>query len=116
MRRGRSQDDGVKTFVHRFRRPIVWAIHLALTVVSNYIAVLLRFDFQFPAEYQGAIVRALPWLLAIRAASFWMFRLYEGLWRYTSLWDLNRIIYSVALSSVTFALLVRGPLNIIPYP
>jgi len=108
--------NGFKTLLHRYRRPVVVAVHLTLTVASNLIAVLLRFDGQFPAQYQSSVFRALPWLIAIRALSFLVFGLYEGLWRYTSVWDMNRIIVAVGISSTAFGLLVRGPLNIIPYP
>ncbi len=88
----------MKTFLQKHRRVIVVTIHLVLTVVSNLLAVLLRFDGTFPQEHIRPVLQGLPWLLAIRGASFWAFGLYEGLWRYASLWDLNRIILSVALA------------------
>ena len=104
------------TWLHRYRRPLVVAFQLALVVVSNYTAFLLRFDFTFPAEHWTPFVMALPLLLLLRGGTFWAFRLYEGLWRYASIWDLQKIISSVVLSSVVFGLLVRGPLQILPYP
>ena len=106
----------MKAVLIRYRRFIVVFLHLGLCLVSNYLAFLLRFDNGVPPEHIRPLILALPWLIAIRGTSFWVFRLYHGLWRYASLWDLQRIIGSVVVSSVVFALVVRGLLNLTPYP
>ena len=106
----------MKAAIIRYRRPAIVALHLALTVVANYSAFLLRFDGVVPEEHLGPLVWSLPWLLGIRGVTFWAFHLYEGLWRYAGIWDLWNIILAVALSSTVFGLLVRGPLDLTPYP
>jgi FlaA1/EpsC-like NDP-sugar epimerase len=45
-----------------------------------------------------------------------LFRLNEGLWRYTSIWDLQNILSGVLLSSVTFYALVYQVMGITQYP
>lgn len=44
------------------------------------------------------------------------FRLYQGLWVYTSLWDLQRIVAGVGLSSALFVAVVRWGLDDAVYP
>ena len=89
--------------VEKYRRPLVVATHLCLVVASNYLAFSLRFDGRIPGDEVTRLLRALPWLLAIRAGLFLRFRLYSGLWRYTSITDLCNILLAVATSTVAFA-------------
>ncbi|HZY60279.1 MAG TPA: nucleoside-diphosphate sugar epimerase/dehydratase, partial [Candidatus Binataceae bacterium] len=48
-----------------------------------------------------------PWICGIQALSFVPFRLYEGLWRYTSLWDLRNIVFAVCFSQPLVYLATR---------
>jgi len=89
-------------YVHEHRRLVIIAVHLAIATSTNFLAFLLRFDGVLPPEPMLLFTRTLPWLLAIRLVSFIPFRLYEGLWRYTSIWDLRNIVLGVATGSVTF--------------
>jgi len=52
----------------------------------------------------------------IRVLTFLPFRLYEGLWRYTGIWDLKNIILGVTSSTAVFVALVRGVMGITLYP
>ena len=100
----------------RLRRPLVIALHLALIVAANYVAFWLRFDGNIPDLQWGNFVRMLSFLLLIRMATFMPFRLFQGLWRYTGLWDLLNILAAVCLSSVVFVLIVRFGLGTRTYP
>ena len=91
----------------RHRRPMVITLQLALVILSYYLAWQLRFDGRVPARERGIIWTFLPWLLVLRAVFFARFRLYQGLWRYTSLSDGVSIATAVALSSVPFVIVVR---------
>ena len=90
-----------------WRRPIVVGVHIVLICLSNYVAFLLRFDGEIPDPQAPLVVQMLPWLVAVRALVFVPFRLYEGMWRYASIWDLRNIIAAVGLSSVLFYILVH---------
>ena len=48
--------------------------------------------------------------------TFIPFRLYEGLWRYTGIWDLRNIVGGVALSTLAFYDGAHGASGSIDYP
>jgi FlaA1/EpsC-like NDP-sugar epimerase len=103
-------------FVLRFHRAISIATQLALVVCSNAIGFMLRFDSQPPDWAWQAFWQMLPWLVAVRALTFIPFRLYEGLWRYTGIYDLQALIGGVFASSCLFFLIVQTPLGPPVYP
>lgn len=98
------------------RRLLVVALHLVLVVLANYLAFWLRFDGQVPGDQWVLFAKMLPWLIAIRALTFMPFRLYEGLWRYTSIGDLRNIIGGVLASTLVFYGLVHWGLSLTIYP
>jgi FlaA1/EpsC-like NDP-sugar epimerase len=100
----------------RFHRPLAIAAQLLLVVLSNWLAFMLRFDGEVPARAREAFWLSLPWLVGIRALTFVPFRLYEGLWRYTSLYDLRAIVGGVCASSLVFFLFTQSPLGPAMYP
>jgi FlaA1/EpsC-like NDP-sugar epimerase len=62
------------------------------------------------------MVQMLPWLIMIRGLIFIPFRLYEGLWRYTGIWDLWNIIGGVLTSTIPFYLVVHLGFGLTHYP
>ncbi len=103
-------------FLLRYRRPFVVLFHLTVVGVSNYLAFWLRFDGDIPPPAWAEFTVMLPWLLAIRGVSFVPFRVYEGLWRYTSTGDLRNLIGGVAMSSAVFYVVVRWRFGATGYP
>ena len=104
------------TFIGNFRRCSTIGLQLAMVVVANVLAFVLRFDGIPPAWALGACMKMLPWLVLIRGVMFIPFRLYEGLWRYTSIYDLRAIIGAVVSSSALFIVLAKSPLGPPVYP
>ncbi len=98
------------------RRLLLFVGHLGLAALSNWVAFLLRFDGNIPAQEWDLLVAMLPLLLTIRAFTFYPFRLYDGIWRYTGLWDLRNLALSIAVSSLAFAGAVRFGLGTRAYP
>src|SRR5438128_11961194 len=86
----------------RCRRLLVFTIHLALILLSNYLAFWLRFDGLISPETKDLWWQMIPWLVLTRGLTFIPFRLYEGLWRYTGIWDLRNIIAGVITSTLLF--------------
>jgi FlaA1/EpsC-like NDP-sugar epimerase len=99
----------------KYRRTIIVFFEIGLVLLANYIAFWLRFDGEIPPQYFGLFFRALPIVVAIRALSFIPFKLYEGLWRYTSIWDLRNIGGAI-LSSTALIFLILNPLLGLGYP
>jgi FlaA1/EpsC-like NDP-sugar epimerase len=101
----------------RYRRVLLILAQLALTALSNYFAFLFRFDGgPIPEVHVRPFLIGLPILLFYRFIAFAAFRLHHGLWRYASIWDLQAIVASVALSSIAFAGTIHILLDIGPYP
>ncbi len=98
------------------RRVVVVVLHLGLIALSNYLALWLRFDGVVPPDLAAQARALLPLLLLVRVVTFLPFRLYEGLWRYTSIRDARNIVAAVATSSAVFYLVVRLTFGANVYP
>ena len=98
------------------RRWVLFFVHLGLAALSNWLAFLLRFDEDIPSQQWDLFAAMLPLLLTIRALTFYPFRLYDGLWRYTSLRDVRDLALSIAVSTLLFAGVVRFGMGVRSYP
>lgn len=106
----------INILVLKYRRPFVVALHIALIVAANYLAFSLRFDGVISSEVRDLWWQTIPWLIIIRGATFIPFRLYQGLWRYTGIWDLRNIIVAVTMSTLLFFFLVYWGFRSAEYP
>ena len=106
----------MRNFIMRFHRPLAIGLQLMIIIASNRLAWVLRFDGNLPQWAQFTFWQMLPWLVAIRAIAFFPFRLYEGLWRYTSIYDLQALIGAVSTSSIVFYAWAHTPFGPAVYP
>jgi len=106
----------VSRLAYRYRRVEIVLLHLGLVLLANYLGFLLRFGGQLSTDAASWFLDGLPWLVAFRMLAFIPFRLYEGLWRYTGVWDLRNIIGAVMLSTLAFYSWARWGLGLVGYP
>lgn len=106
----------MKELVIKYRRPLIVSLDLLLIILTNYLAFWLRFDGAIPRAVIEGFLSSLPWLVVIRGAAFSLFRLHEGLWRYTSLWDFQNILIGVSSSTLAFYGWVHLVMGNISYP
>jgi FlaA1/EpsC-like NDP-sugar epimerase len=71
-----------------------------LVVMCFYLAYVFRFEFSIPPNELSAFSRTWPYVLIVKMATFAFFRMYKGMWRYTSLVDLFNVIKAVFTSSL----------------
>ena len=100
----------------KFRTPALVAVHIFAIVAANYLAFWLRFNCTVPQDEMALFVRLLPWLVAIRSVSFVHLRLYQSVWRYTSIYDLINIIIAAVSSTLMLLLSLSLFLGIQGYP
>jgi FlaA1/EpsC-like NDP-sugar epimerase/ActR/RegA family two-component response regulator len=100
----------------KHRRAVVIAVQAVLIVLANYSAFWLRFDGEIPEKYLHLFAITLPLLVGVRQVVFIPFRLHEGLWRYTGIWDLRNIIGGVLSSTLGFYALIYWGLGLTTYP
>jgi FlaA1/EpsC-like NDP-sugar epimerase len=105
-----------RTVVTARRFPIIAAAHAILMLSSSYLAFSLRFDGNIPPEIFATYMLTLPWLFAVRIPIFMGFGLFSGLWRYSGVWDLWRIVLATCTSTLTLYLLVYQRLGPGNYP
>jgi FlaA1/EpsC-like NDP-sugar epimerase len=98
----RWQEGWWVTSLLRYRRLVVVGVHIGAVCFANYAAFWMRFDGVLPDDAWRLFLRMLPWLIVIRGLTFIPFRLHEGLWRYTSIWDVRNIVAGVVTSSLVF--------------
>jgi FlaA1/EpsC-like NDP-sugar epimerase len=96
--------------------PATTLLQLGFVVFSNWLAFLLRFDWNLPPVAVAAFWQSLPWLVAVRAGAFIAFRANEGLWRYAGIYDLRAIVAAVFASSFGFLLIASTPFGPPVYP
>jgi FlaA1/EpsC-like NDP-sugar epimerase len=82
-------------------RSILALLHDVSAVAVAWLAAYwLRFNLDIPVGYLAQAVTMLPWVLPVNLATFWFAGLYRGIWRYSSLHDLKRILLSVAAAAL----------------
>ena len=107
---------GLSSFIIRWRRPIIVVIDVGLIILANYLAFFLRYDGNIPQSDRYVFEQTVLGLVAVRGVAFALYGLNEGLWTYTSLWDLQNILKGVLASTVAFAGWVYWVMGIYSYP
>ncbi len=92
----------------RFKNPNFYFIlltDLVLFCLAHFGAYVLRFEFRAAGQMENFFA-VLPYLLAIKVVVFYSYGLYQGMWRYTGLSDLWRLVQAVGVSSLILVFLM----------
>ena len=79
---------------------IMLAMDIILLSLAWYGSFLVRFDFDIPSEYFVAFKNVFALIIITKMISFYLFDVYRGMWRYTSIADLLNIIRATSIASL----------------
>lgn len=92
-------------FQRNMPRWIIFFIDLGICLFSIVLAYLVRFNFSIPPNEIGAFPLVFGIILFIRAFSFYFSKTYQGIVKYTSSKDAQRIFIVISIGSVVFCLI-----------
>jgi len=87
-----------------------------LVVACFFSAYLFRFEFAIPEKELATFSVTWPFVLLIKLCTFFFFRIYKGMYRYTSLEDLINVLKAVFTSSLLIILVVLMIYRFAGYP
>ncbi|NLX18191.1 MAG: polysaccharide biosynthesis protein [Desulfobulbus sp.] len=91
------------------KNPKFWLILVVdalLITLAHYLAYAIRFETFLQGEIFRQFAGLLPLILAIKLPSFYLFGLYRGMWRYTSINDVVNVLLATLFSSALVVLVL----------
>jgi len=85
----------------RFRKLILIFIDLILVNLALYLSLWLRFDGVIPPQYWQSFLHLAGYFTVVMLVSFYLFGLYNRIWRYASTDELLAIVYAVTVGVIT---------------
>lgn len=85
---------------------LMLAADFCLITLSYLLAYKIRFEGEIPTQYFSIIEQTILAVVSIKIVTFFIFNLYRGMWRYTSLVDFINVIKAVAVSSIIIILII----------
>ena len=79
---------------------------ILISMLSLYLAFLIRFDFSFPFEYKEIYINLLPFFIVFKIFVFWVFNVYKITWRYVSITEVLKIGNSTLIVMSGFIFMV----------
>ncbi|MBI4823991.1 MAG: polysaccharide biosynthesis protein [Nitrospirae bacterium] len=106
----------LKDLIIKNRRFVVVLIHLMQAGIANYLAFAIRLEAVLLHEYLYQFASYLSVLLLVRLLFCLLSGLYKDLWRYASIGDLIKIVWSATGGSIVFLVLVMYVAQDTTYP
>jgi len=97
-------------FQRNMPRWIIFFIDLGICLFSVVLAYLVRFNFSIPPNEIAAFPIVFGLIIIVRAVSFYLSKTYQGIVKYTSSKDAQRIFIVISIGSFVYILI-----NIISY-
>lgn len=76
-----------------------------LVASAYYLAHYIRFDGSVPPEHLYIFFTSIIWIISVKLICFIVFKLYRGMWRYTSIHDMLNILKASLTSTAIVVLL-----------
>jgi FlaA1/EpsC-like NDP-sugar epimerase len=89
-------------FQRSMPRWIIFFIDLGICLFSLVLAYLVRFNFNIPQIQIEATPVVFTFVLGVRAVSFYISKIYQGIVKYTGSQDVQRIFVVISVGSVVF--------------
>jgi|AP45_3_1055517.scaffolds.fasta_scaffold10323_2 FlaA1/EpsC-like NDP-sugar epimerase len=96
--------DELPTLPQPVRMAMVVAMHLVLFAAAYVGSFLIRFDFSIPDAWMATVWTGLGLVLAAKMIVFGLLRMYQGWWRYVSIYDLLTLTRALIVAGVAFIL------------
>lgn len=80
-------------------RFLILILDVVAVVVSFFTANLLRFNFQLPAHVADTMVQTALYVASVRVVSFYIFKTYTGIIKFTGEQDAKNVLRAATLSS-----------------
>lgn len=77
-----------------------------LVTLAYGLAYLVRFEGNIPLQNLAHLKAGLPFVVPLKLVCFFIFGLYRGMWRYTSLADIRNLLKATASSSIIIILTI----------
>lgn len=75
-----------------------------ILIAAFFLAYQIRFDFTRPLDFSSTYATLLFYIVAFKMVVFSRFRLYRGMWRFTSITDLFNVLKASTVSSVSIVI------------
>jgi len=105
-----------KRLIGSTKRLIILISDIVSTGLSFWLAWTLRFNFSIPEHSYELFIKTLPVVVAARLVCFYLFGLYNGVWRYASMNDLLRILKATVLASILSFFYIGFVHHLIDFP
>ena len=99
----------IQLFLKTARNPKFWIIvtlDAVLLIIAHFAAYLLRFEGNLSNARLMQALSALPLILLVKLPIFYLTGLYRGMWRFTSLVDMQNILKAVFISSILLVAII----------
>jgi len=93
---------------------ILIAIDMIIVVLIPIMALYIRFEGIMDSRYLTILLHYIPMIVLIRLSTFYLFGLYNRLWRYASINELLAICNAVSVSSVVIFAYMAITESIVP--
>ena len=92
-------------FQRNIPRWIIFFIDMCICLFSLVLAYLVRFNFSIPRIEIIAFPMVFSFVLGVRALSFYVSKTYQGIVKYTSSKDAQRIFIIITIGSASYILI-----------